>query len=755
MKTAYACIRVLAQSVRDVGKPHDDLGLVQTMSFAEADLTQAMQVLRPGLAICAALACCLARAGGVAGDAVGLDAVTVMAARGPALDGADSATIGTVYAEQFEHRPLSRPGELLEVVPGLIITQHSGEGKANQYFLRGFNLDHGTDFASFIDGMPVNLPTHAHGQGYSDANFLVPELVDSITYRKGPYYAEYGDFSAAGAVDLKLRDRFDQNIAEVTGGLNGYVRPLLAGSYKVLGGDLLYAVTGTHYDGAYVKNDNFNNGNGLLRYSRASALGEFHLTLMGYSARFDSTDQIPQRAVDQGLIGRLDCFDGGCGDGGKTHRFSLSGGFTRKFGSGEWIGSAYAFRYKLDLYSNFTYYLLDPQRGDQFEQVDARNVYGGRLAYKFPWTLFGLAVGSEIGVQTRYDDIGTVGLYATENRVRLGTQSEAHVRESGSALYAQSSIRLAPWLTATPGARIDYYHFDVLADNPRNTGTASKAIVQPKLTLVAGPFSKTEFFLNLGKGFHSNDARGTTITEAFDPRTNVTSPVDKDSPLVATRGADFGIRSFIIPQVQLTQSVFILDIGSELTFSGDAANTEAGDATRRYGSETSIYWRPIPSLVIDADYAYSHSRFRVRQNASYGLATPDAAAPLEVTGFRIPESATSVFALGATYESSQGWFAGARLRYFGPRPLIEDGSVRSHATQVVNIEGGYALTRNLKLSAQIINLLNSRDHDIDYFFPSRLTPPGAAVQDPAEGVNSIHFHPIEPINVRVTLRYRY
>ncbi len=702
--------------------------------------------LPPSIAILWAAEAC------AGGTATQLDQVTVTADR--LSDQVDSATVGTVYAEQFQNRPLSRPGELLEVVPGLIVTQHSGEGKANQYFLRGFNLDHGTDFATWIDDMPVNMPTHAHGQGYSDTNFLVPELVQSIDYRKGPYYPQWGDFSAAGAADIHLRDRFERNLVQFTGGEYGYGRGIAAGSYKLLGGDFLYGVEGEHYDGAYVKNDNFFNGSLTLHYSRQSDTGGFHLTAMGYSARFDSSDQIPQRAVNQGLIDRLGCFDGGCSDGGKTHRYSLSGGFHRKLGDGELVGSAYSFRYKLDLYSDFSYYLLDPVRGDQFEQLDARNVYGGKMAYKLPATVFGLKTLNEIGVQTRYDNIGTVGLYDTANRERFGTVSQDHVREWSQSAFAETSVELTRWLRATAGLRYDHYDFGVTANDPLNSGHVSAGITQPKLTFVAGPFYKTELFLNLGKGFHSNDGRGTTETEVFNPRfadlpaTNppgsATTPVKKDAPLVATRGADLGVRTTVIPHVQFSQSFFVLDIDSELTFNGDSGDTSPGDATRRYGTETSLYWQPIEHLVADADYAYSHSRFRVPQILGDGS-----------VGFHIPEAATSVFALGATYESPLGWFAAARFRYFGPRPLIEDNSVSSHSTKVVNLTGGYSFNRQFKLGVQVINALDSKDHDIDYYFASRLTPPGAPNQDPAEGVNTIHFHPIEPTNVRAFVAWYY
>ncbi len=701
-----------------------------------------------GVAVCVALlGPAAARAGGAA---TRLDAVTVTADRpgGPA----DSATAGSVDAEQFENRPLSRPGELLEVVPGLIVTQHSGEGKANQYFLRGFNLDHGTDFATWIDGMPVNMPTHAHGQGYSDANFLVPELVQSIDYRKGPYYAQWGDFSSAGVAQIHLRDRFDQQLLQLSGGEYGYARGLAAGSAPLSGGSLLYGVEGEHYDGAYRKNDNFFNGSVVLRYSRQDGSGGFHLTAMGYNARFDSTDQIPQRAVDEGLVDRLGCFDGGCADGGKTHRYSLSGGFKRMIGGGELAGSAYALRYKLDLYSDFSYYLLDPLRGDQFEQVDARDVYGGDLAYRLPFTAFGHRAVNEIGLQSRYDNIGTVALYDTENRTRFGTVSQDHVREWSQAAFAASTLQLNRWLHVTAGIRYDHYDFGVTAGDPLNSGHVSDGIAQPKLTLVAGPFRHTELFLNLGKGFHSNDARGATEAEVFNPRFadnpaaggSATTPVAKDKPLVATRGADLGLRSSLVPRLQFSQSFFVLDIDSELTFNGDGGDTSPGDATRRYGSESALYWQPLQHLVIDADYAYSHARFRVPQTL------PDGG-----TGFHIPEAATSVFAVGATYESPRGWFAAARLRYFGSRPLIGDNSVSSHATRLVNLAGGRRFGRQLKLGVQVINALNSKDHDIDYYFASRLTPPGAPALDPAAGVSSIHFHPVEPLNVRAYLAYYY
>ena len=671
----------------------------------------------------------MAEAAGVPGEAVQLDAVTV---RVDELVGeADSATIGTVYSEQFENRPISRTGELLEVVPGLIVTQHSGEGKANQYFLRGYNLDHGTDFAVFVDGLPVNMPTHAHGQGYADNGFFIPELVDSIEYRKGPYYAQYGDFSAAGAAELRYKEKFEQNLVEVTGGAYGYGRLLSAGSIKAGAGNLLYGLEYLHYDGPYDLGQNFNKGNLVLRYSQHYEGGSYHVAATGYSTRNLSPDQIPERAVEQKLIGRLGYIDPT--DGGRSHRVNFSGGFEQRLGSGTLKFDAYAFRYRLDLFSNFTYFLDDPVNGDQFEQSDKRNVYGGSLSYKLTNQLLGLEFHNEIGAQTRYDDIDDVGLYLTRARERIDTTTVSDVREWIGAVYAQTNVHLTSWLRANVGARFDSINFDVVNSNALNTGKASDTLVSPKGALILGPWAKTELFINAGQGFHSNDARG--ATQSIDPRSG--DAVDPVTPLAAARGIDLGVRTAIIPDVQLAASVFRLRSDSELVYVGDAGTTEPFGATERYGGELAVYWKPVKRLLIDGDLAYTRARFRAQQLDDEGVAI----------GKRVPQAVQGVAALGATYTSPQGWDAALRLRYFGPRPLNEDNSVRSNSTTVVNVGAGYRISRNFRISGQINNLFASKDHDIDYFYTSRLQ--GEA----ADGVDDIHFHPIEPLNGRLTLQY--
>ena len=668
----------------------------------------------------------LAGAAGVPGQATELDEVNVTANK--LIGETDSATIGTVYSEQFENRPITRPGEILEVVPGLIVTQHSGEGKANQYFLRGYNLDHGTDFAIFVDGLPVNQPTHAHGQGYADNGFFIPELVDSVVYRKGPYYVEYGDFSEAGAADIRYKEHFDKNLVEVTGGYYGYGRLLSVGSYTIGPGELVDGAEYVHYDGPYELKQTFNKGNVVLRYSGHYAGGSYHFLASGYSTRNLSPDQIPLRAVDQGLIGLYGFIDPT--DGGRSHRVNFSGGFEQRLGPGQLTFAAYAFRYQLDLFSDFTYFLDNPADGDQFNQFDKRNVYGGSAAYKVPVSLFWLKFDSEIGLQTRYDDILKVALYRTRLRQRLSTTSEAAVQEWNSAAYAQTSFRLTDWARASVGVRADNLAFDVQSNNALNSGSGAAKLISPKGALILGPFYKTEFFVNAGQGYHSNDVRGATETVdpvSGDPRAAVT-------PLVPARGIDLGLRSALIPHVQLAASVFRLTSNSELVFNGDAGDTSPNRASIRYGGELAVYWRPIPHLVFDSDIAYTQARYQDHD---------------PIIGDHVPQAVQGVAAVGLTYTSPQGWDASFRARYFGKRPLLEDASVNSSSTTVVNIGAGYHLTRSLKISGQINNLFDSKDHDIDYFYTSRLRG------EPTAGVDDIHFHVIEPINGRVTLSYTY
>ncbi len=640
-------------------------------------------------------------------------------------EAASSSTEGYVTAEQLAERPISRSGELLEFVPGLIVTQHSGEGKANQYFLRGFNLDHGTDFYTEVDGLPVNMRTHGHGQGYADINFIIPELIGSLEYRKGPYYADVGDFAAAGSAKLRYMDELPHNVAKFTVGEYGYYSALLAGSPTLAGGSLLLGGEVTRYEGPYDLDQDARIYKGIARYHRGSEDDGFTLGFQAYGIDYTAPDQIPLRAVESGEIDELGFIDPS--DGGEVRRYSLNAELRRPTEDGHWSAEAYALRYKMDLYSNFTYFLADPVNGDQFEQFDDRSVYGAKVSRY--WLLpTDIPIDIETGVQARFDDIDAVGLYATRARQHLATVREDGVEESSVGVYLSSTQAWTPWLRSQLGLRADQYDFKVDSDTEANSGKADDHLVTPKAALIFGPWNRTELYLNYGEGFHSNDARGTTISvDPTDP-TGMT-PADTVTPLVRIRGSEIGISSAIIPKVKLTATLWQLDSDSELVYIGDAGTSEAGPPSTRRGVELSAYYMPLSWLVVDADYAYSRGRLDV----------PDG------EGDRIPNSIEDVYSLGLTIPEIRNWSGGLRLRYLGEGPLIENNSQRSKSTTVVNAQASYRLLDRYLLSLTVLNLFGSDDNDITYYYESRL--PG----EPEAGVEDFHFHPVEPRALRLTI----
>jgi hypothetical protein len=633
-----------------------------------------------------------------------------------------SASQGIVGSEQLDMRPVLRTGELLEVVPGLIVTQHSGDGKANQYFLRGFNLDHGTDLATSVDGVPVNMPTHGHGQGYTDINFIIPELVQSIEYRKGTYYAETGNFSAAGAVDMRYRRSLEAPLVVLEAGEDNYIRSLIAGSSQLGGGTLLMGFDYANIDGPWLLDENYRKRNGLLRYSRETERGLFSVTAQGYEGDWRSTDQIPLRAVQSGQIDRFGTVDPT--DAGDSHRYSLTADWTAALGSGQSKGLLYAIDYDLDLISNFSYF-TDPDNGDQFQQIDQRRVYGGDWSWRSSFGWLGREQDFATGVQVRHDDIGKVGLYRTIARERFDTVREDAVKQTSYGVYSSIDTRWSDSIRTTVGLRADRFEFDVDAGLAANSGQVGDSIVSPKFALVLGPWSKTEFFFNAGKGFHSNDARGTTIT--VDPTDGVT-PADKVDALVDAVGLDVGVRTAIVPNTQLSLSLWSLQLDSELLFVGDAGTTEASRASERRGIEASVIWNPLSWLIVDADLAWSRSRF----------------SDFDAASDRIPGAVENVASVGVAIDHPSGWFGGARFRHFGEAALIEDNRVRSEPTTLVNLEAGYRFWKRYKISAAVYNVFDSEDNDITYFYESQLMNETQPVED-------IHFHPVEPRTVRVTL----
>lgn len=617
---------------------------------------------------------------------------------GDLLGLADSATVGVVSAGEIASRAFQRPGEILETVPGLVVSQHSGEGKANQYYLRGYNLDHGSDLALRVAALPLNMPTHAHGQGYADSNFLIPELIGSVQFKKGTYFADEGDFASAGAANISYVNVLDEPIVLVERGRFNYTRMLGAGSSSVGGGHLLYAGEWTRNDGPWERPDQFNKRNGILRYSFGDQLNAVSVTGMLYEAEWDATDQIPQRGIERGEITRFGHIDPT--NGGRTHRRSLSAEWQRNSGEAITSGNAYVLSYGLDLFSNFTYFLEDPERGDQFEQVDDRTVYGGELSHRWRSSPGWLEVETSTGVQLRRDAIDQVGLYHTAARRRLETIREDEVDQSTAGVYLQSSIRWSLWLRTVTGLRYDHFWFDVSSNGPENSGRASAAIVSPKLSLIFGPWRKTELYVNGGRGFHSNDGRGATMS--VDPRTG--DPADAVDPLVPVRAAEIGIRTAALSRIQLTAGVWALDVDSELLFVGDAGTTEASRPARRRGMELEARLALTPRIAVDADLAWSRARF----------------SDANEEGNHVPGAVEGVASVALRFDTIAGTSGSLRYRYFGPRPLVEDNSVRSRASSLFNLRLAREVTSGTRLIVDVLNLLDSEASDVDYYYTSRL-----------------------------------
>ena len=634
---------------------------------------------------------------------------------------ADSANAGSVTQRQLDARTSYRPGELLEAVPGLIVSQHSGEGKANQFYLRGFNLDHGTDLRTTVDEMPVNQRSHGHGQGWTDLNFLIPELAMRLDYKKGPYSAAQGDFSSAGAASVVYANRLTQGVASVGVGQNGFRRALLADSLDAGDGSLLYALEAQRNDGPFTQPDRYRKLNGVLRYSEGYANNGFNVTAMAYDASWNATDQIPLRAVQDGTLGRFDATD--ASDGGKAQRYSLSGAWRQTTDDMSSKVSAYVIANRLALFSNFTYAMDDPDNGDQFAQPDRRVTAGLDASHTWHRHTDRGSSDTTIGLQLQNDNIHN-GLYNTRQRQTVSTTRQDHIVESSIGVYGENSTRWSRWLRTVAGLRADAYRFDVRSDRPENSGKAGDHLFSPSLSLIAGPWRDTEAYINIGNGFHSNDARGTTIT--VDPKTG--EAAGKVTPLVRSRGMELGLRSAAIAGLQTSLSLYRMDFDSELLFIGDAGATEAGRPSRRYGIEFSSYYKAASWLALDLDLAYARARSRGSDPA----------------GDYIPGAIEGVAQLALTVTPAGPWSGSLRLRYFGPRPLVEDNSVRSAASVGLNGRLAYQIDKTLRVALEGYNLANRRDSAIDYYYASRL--PGEA-----QPVDDIHFHPVESRSLRLTL----
>jgi len=655
-----------------------------------------------------------------------LPAVDVKASRSDnGVGTSDAASQGSVPATLLENRPLARPAEVLETVPGLVVTQHSGDGKANQYFLRGFNLDHGTDFSTTVDGLPVNMPTHVHGQGYSDLNFLIPELVEFIDYRKGPYFASTGDFSAAGSASISYRQKLDAPFLQTTLGNNGYRRLVGADSTTLSSGaTLLSAIELMGNDGPWTVKEGLHRSNALFKLSDGTQASGWYGALALYDASWNATDQVPERLIASGTFqgrpfGKFDAID--ATDGGETSRTSLSGQWhdTDRFGATQ--VSAYLLHYTLKLFSNFTYFLNRPSTGDQFLQQEARDVFGFSSSRSVAHAVGSYQALTEFGLLARHDSIHA-GLFDTQNRVTMATTRVDDVRETQLGIYGQTGIEWLPKLRTLLGVRADSLNVDVnSALQPLNSGNASSAITSPKASVILGPWNKTEFFANYGAGFHSNDARG--MTSRVDPRTS--SALQPVAGLVKAQGAELGLRSEAIVGLQSSLALWQLDFDSELVYSGDAGTTSPKGPSRRYGVEWNNHWVASPGLLLDFDWAWTHARF----NNAYtdGI----------TTGSYVPNSVDEVATGTITFKNWAPWTISFTERYIGPGALTADNSVRSNPSLLSNLRIMRSLKGKSSLALDVLNLFDRQYNDIEYYYSTQLageaTPVNGKVVHPGEG----------------------
>jgi outer membrane receptor protein involved in Fe transport len=701
-----------------------------------------------------------------------LDEITVMARRIDLIGKTSTASEGVVEDQEIQLAPTYRPGQLLETVPGLVVTLHSGEGKANQYLLRGYNLDHGTDLETDVDGMPINQPTHAHGQGYTDLSFAIPELVDGIAYTKGPYYANVGDFGAVGSVRVSYRNAIPDQISASVGTL-GFQRILTAGSEALGPGNLLAAVEVQHYDGPFVAPDDARKENFVLRYSQGDEKNGYSLTAMYYHQLWTNTTDIPVRAISEDIVpdrfGTLDPTDGG-----HAQRASFTFDDHASLGAGQLTASAFFIYNQLHLFNDFTHYLVDPVHGDQEDQFENRRVTGGSVDYILP-VLFG-SIPNEIaaGVVTRYDSLG-VGRYPSEDQVPMTSGTDPvsfydndQVYLFAAGAYVQAVTRWTPYFRSVLGFRDDFQHgtdVDYLAAlhesaGYTNGGTAERSLVQPKGSLIYTPTGNLEFYLSAGRGFHSADLRGVNQDVSVDlglPHTQLLSKQE---------GQEVGVRAAVQRDLTFTIAYFNLWQQSETVIDPDVGADSAGPPSRRYGYEINMTYEINHWLEFYGSYSGDHTHFTRPFDDGTGH-----------LGEYITDAPLATGSLTLYLKGLGPWSGGLNYRYLGNYPLssgpcanpaaVHDfpgvatscanaptalGQVDGKGFGELNVDAAYEFPDGWSASLGIYNLFNTHAAAAEFWYVDRLRNEIGTYPD---GRADVHEHPLEPIMARFTLTKKF
>jgi outer membrane cobalamin receptor len=731
-------------------------------------------ILGVGLVALAMALATWARADDATGDTTpSVSQVVVTASRQDLLGKAMTASQGQVTRQALDLRPIYRIGQLYETIPGLVVTVHSGESKANQYQLRGFDLDHGTDFASFVDGMPVNRGTNAHGQGYSDQNFLTPQIVSGLDYTKGPYYADIGDFGAVGSAHVHLLDDLPHQVSVSAGTLRDF-EGFVGGTYHIDDEDRVWgALDLGHVDGPWDPPSNFNKINAAARFSHGDDADGYSLTGMYYqSAGRLETDQSVY-AVKDGLIGRYGVLDPT--DHGASQRVSLSGHYGATGNGWAFSANAYDVFSTMYLVNNFTHFLLDPVNGDQEKQDETRNVLGGDAALTLTRTVLGFPTETIIGAQERYDDIyvdrehilhGDIdldyceapalpggglpkGLLPPPADTPAGAMSDGgngvayaavggacnadrvHLNDLGG--YVQTTIHWSPWLRTVLGFREEYFYaFDhSLTQSPAFTGSTSQALPQPKGSLILGPWLDTEFYLSAGRGFHSNDVRGVFGTVGLEGLAPTAGP----TPLLApTTGEEVGLRSNLIPKTSVQVALFQEDFSSELAFDEDQGQDQPTAPSRRQGVEVSGEYRPFSWIEFNTDLSFTHARYQGSLSTLQNV--------FQLDGPYIANAPSFTGSAGVLVDNLGPWFGALQWRDLGPYSVSDgDQLPRDKGYSEFNLDVGYKVNPKLKLQLSVFNLFDTKANAAAFDYESRLTPT-------SQPVTGLQIHPLEPISAR-------
>jgi len=623
-----------------------------------------------------------------------------------------------IPGRDFQLRPEGRPADILRLVPGFVISQHQGGGKAEQYFLRGFDADHGTDVALFIDGLPVNLRSHAHGQGYADLHFLIPETVQRLDGFKGPYFVEFGDFATAGAFNFVMRDTVDENYAEAAGGSWGTQRYLTLISPTRDALKTLVAIEYYRSDGPFEHPNGYERFN-LFAKAKATLAEGMDLAVWAsyYMADWHGSGEIPTRAVRAGVISRFGSIDPN--EGGSTQRANLNVDWRWKLDENQLVAvHTYGTYYELDLFNDFTFFLNDPQNGDEINQRDRRFMAGFDALYQYQTRPFGVSLTSSAGFQYRIDTPRVV-LATSVQRHQLARTQDVSIVEQSYSPFVKFDVVPLPWLRFVTGARGDIFTYDV--HSRVNTtgddlnGRVTQARPNVKANLALGPWYQTEFFANFGTGYHSNDARAVVS----DP--NLTA-------LPTAQGYEFGLRSKAIPRTELSLTYWVIDLASELVFVGDDGTTEARGPSHREGIEFAVRVKILDWLTFSGDVTAAKAEFD--------------------TGGAVPLAPLLTSRADLTARLPWGLSSSLSMRYLGDRYADEERHQTARGYLLFDITARYRY-KWLEAFVSIENLANTEYREAQFFFTSRLAG------EPAGGVPDIHYTPGNPRTVMGGLAVRF